>query len=166
MEVVGEHLQDWAQKQKDELQKDVFGRSAFNRYYYAAYLITRMNLGELNPDWKKEKHKAMPNTLMTTVRKPVIRELDKQVKKNIMTKSERSRAESSLKVATASLSNLLKEAYDLRCVADYEPEELISFDNNLLLLKEYKLDSARKWPGKATAYCKTIRKIWRDAGLA
>jgi len=165
MKVVGEQLQDWAQEQKDDLNKDVFGRSAFNRYYYAAYLITRMNLGELNPIWKTEKHKAMPNTLITTVRKPVIRALEKQVKKDVMTESERSKAVGSLKVATAALSDLLKEAYDLRCVADYEPEELISFDNKLLLLKEYKLDSARKWPSKASAYCKTIRRIWRDAGL-
>jgi len=165
MKVVGEQLQNWAQEQKEDLKKDMFGRSAFNRYYYAAYLETRKSLGELNPVWKNEKHRAMPNTLITTVRKPVIRELDKQVRKDIITKSERSKAVSSLKVATASLSDLLAEAYDLRCVADYEPEEPICIDNKLMSLKEYKLNSARDWPNKARAYCKTIRKIWRGAGL-
>jgi len=29
-------------------EADVFGRSAFNRYYYATYLITRALLRELN----------------------------------------------------------------------------------------------------------------------
>lgn len=166
MKAVGEQLQDWAVTQKEIAVKDLFGRSAFNRYYYAAYLVTRKNLGELDPKWKKEKHKALPNTLVTTVRKPVGQELDKQVKKGVITNKERSVALDSLKVATAALSDLLREAYDLRCVADYEPEESIEVDGKVMSLKDCKLNTAREWPSKANAYCKTIRKVWGEAGLA
>lgn len=166
MKVVGEQLQGWAVSQRETEVKDLFGRSAFNRYYYAAYLVTRKNLGELDPKWKKEKHKAIPNTLLTTVRKPVKHELDKQVKKGIMTSKQRADALDSLKAATAALADLLQQAYDLRCVADYEPEESIVVDGKIMTLKDYKLNTAREWPSKASAYCKTIRKVWGDAGLA
>jgi len=166
MKIVGVKLEDWAKDQKEVIEKDAFGRSAFNRYYYAAYLITRHNLGELDSKWKTEKHKSIPNTLVTTVRKPVIKELEKQCKKGTITKSEQSSAMSSLKAATNELSNMLTQAYDLRCIADYEPEISISTKDNILLLKGYKLSTAREWPGKANAYCKTIRKIWGIASLA
>lgn len=41
MKVVGEQLHDWALQKKAQPERDVFGRSAFNRFYYAAFLITR-----------------------------------------------------------------------------------------------------------------------------
>lgn len=166
MKVVGEQLQKWAQEKSELSEKDVFGRSAFNRYYYATFLITRETLGDLNPSWLCEKHKNIQNTLVTTVRKPVISELKKLVRQGIINPGEGSVAENNLKIATTELSNLLNQAYDLRCIADYEPEIHVSIDKKKLLLRNYKLNTASGWPGRASAYCKTIRKVWEEAGLA
>ena len=108
----------------------------------------------------------MPDLLTTAVKRPVVNELKLLIKRGLITQGERGIALTSLNGATSELSNLLTEAYDLRVVADYEPEVPISIDNKVLLLRNYKLNTAREWPGKASACCKTIRKVWRDAGLA
>ena len=46
MKIVGEKLERWALEQKAVDEKDLFGRSAFNRYYYAVFLLTREMLGK------------------------------------------------------------------------------------------------------------------------
>lgn len=166
MKIVGEQLQDWAEGKKIAHEKDVFARSAFNRFYYAAFLITRDMLGELKPEWKKTAHKNIPDLLLTSVKKSVDNELKKLFKKGIFSVSEKSLLKTKINSATIELSNLLKEAYELRVIADYDPEVPIEIKNNILQLRKYKLNSAREWPGKASAFCKMIRKVWGDVGLA
>jgi len=150
MKIVGEQLQDWAEAKKITYEQDVFARSAFNRFYYAAFLITRDMLGELKPKWKNTAHKNIPNLLLTSVKKSVDNELKKQLNRGVISMGEKSSFKTKLNSATVELSNLLKEAYELRVTADYAPEVPILKLNNVLKLKEYKLSSARKWPGKAS----------------
>jgi len=166
MRIVGEQLQVWAEDKKVEHEKDIFARSAFNRFYYASFLITRDMLGELKPEWKKTAHKNIPDLLRTSVKKAVDKELKKLFRKGVVSPGEMSALKTSLNGATSELSNLLTEAYDLRVIADYEPEVPVLTKNKVLLLRKYKLNSAREWPGKTGAFCKTIRKVWRDVGLA
>jgi hypothetical protein len=166
MKIVGEQLEVFAKNCSIPTEQDLFCRSAFNRFYYSAFLITRETLGDLKQSWKKQKHKSIPELLVKGVRDPVSTELDKLVKKNVITEGERSRILTSLKNATSDLSNLLKEGYDVRCIADYEPEVLISIQQRNFLLNNYNLSSAKLWPGRASANCKVIRKAWEDCGLA
>ena len=56
MKIVGEQLESWALDRKVETERDLFGRSAFNRYYYAVFLLTREMLGEFKASWKKTMH--------------------------------------------------------------------------------------------------------------
>ena len=49
MIVVAERLSEIALAEPVEEYADSYGRSAFNRYYYATYLITRDMLRQLNP---------------------------------------------------------------------------------------------------------------------
>lgn len=164
MKIVGEKLEDIALKERDLLSKDLFGRSAFNRYYYAAFLITRKMLGELNFPWKFTPHKEIPNLLNTGVRKGVLSRLRKDAKKGLITEGQKSNLITKLNRATSDLSSLLDEAYDIRVIADYEPEVPISEEGRKLVLKEHKLTTARGWANRASAHCKEIRSVWRDSG--
>lgn len=166
MKVVGEKLESVALLERDVFKKDLFGRSAFNRYYYAAFLVTRKMLGELNPSWKHTAHREIPNLLLTGVRKPVVRKLKQNAKKDLMTLGESSALQTKLTKATMELSNLLLQAYDVRSVADYEPEQQIAIDNKVITLCSCKLTSANTWADKANAFCKDIRKVWKESGVA
>lgn len=165
MKLVGDQLSTWALSQKDDAAQDVFGRSAFNRYYYAAFLVTRAMLSEFDTKWKKQNHSSIPSLLTTTLKKRVKASLDKNVKAGLMSEGERGKLLASLSSSTSELSNLLLGAYSLRCVADYEPEELIAVDGRIIKLQSEKLTSAKSWPDKANSYCKVIRRVWQEAGL-
>ena len=165
MKLVGEKLEDVALSESDGMRKDLFGRSAFNRYYYAAFLITREMLGDIEPKWKKTPHKAIPELLKNAVRKPVVNRLKLNAKKDIITSGELSVLQTKLTKATTELANLLLQAYDVRLVADYEPETHITETKRIITLRSCTLTSANTWADRASAYCKDIRKVWRDSGL-
>lgn len=166
MKVVGEELEKWAYAQSELHKKDLFGRSAFNRYYYAAFLITRDMLSTYNVVWKRAKHAGIPDLLEGEFMKPVINRLRIDAKKNRITESEMKRLKSDLLFATTGLANLLREAYSVRVIADYEPETAIASVGKVISLNSYKLNSASNWASRASSYCKTIHKVWRDVGLA
>lgn len=56
MQYVGSELERLALSDADPNNADLLGRSAFNRYYYAAFLITRETLGYMQPNWKGTQH--------------------------------------------------------------------------------------------------------------
>ncbi|MBS0298713.1 MAG: hypothetical protein JSR32_02075 [Proteobacteria bacterium] len=165
MKVVGEQLEEWAHTQPDSHKKDLFGRSAFNRYYYATFLITREMLSKYKSKWKCTPHAEIPKLLETSFSKSVINQLERKKKQGLMTDGEVSRLRTTLKTATSELAILLREAYDARIIADYEPETAITVKGNAISLKLYKLSSASNWANRADSYCKTIYKVWRDVGL-
>lgn len=165
MKVVGKQLEKWAHTQSDFHKKNLFGRSAFNRYYYAAFLITREMLSNYKSEWKRTPHAEIPRLLETSFSKPVISQLNNYKRKGLMTDGEVSRLRTKLKTATSELASLLREAYDARVIADYEPETTITTKGNIISLKLYKLDSASSWADRANSYCKTIYSVRRDVGL-
>jgi hypothetical protein len=81
MRVVADRLADWAASEADADNADLFGRSAFNRYYYAAYLITREMLRKLDPKWAASGHRQIPDLLQKTVTKKA-RQSIKNAEKN------------------------------------------------------------------------------------
>ncbi len=165
MKIVGEKLETWAQSQSNIHDKDLFVRSAFNRYYYAAFLITREMLGEFDAKWKHTPHRGIPELLEKALKPPVMHQLKKGVRNNIIGDGEMKRLQQNLQIATSELAKMLRQAYDLRIITDYEPETAIVVDENVLLLMSYKLSSARSWADQASKYCKIIRRVWKDAGL-
>ena len=86
-------------------------------------------------------------------------------KKDIITDGEKSILTTRLNRATTELSNLLGAAYDIRVIADYEPEIPIEEYGAKLVLRQHKLTTASGWAGRASAHCKDIRSVWRDSGL-
>lgn len=152
MKTVGNQLEEWARTQSDFHKKDLFGRSAFNRYYYAAFLITREMLSKCKSEWKCTRHAEIPKLLKSSFSKPVINQLTRQEKSGLMTTSDASRLREKLKTATTELANLLKDAYEARVIADYDPETTITTKGNIISLKSYRLNSASSWADRASHY--------------
>ncbi len=165
MQIVAHQLECWANENDEEIEKDLFGRSAFNRYYYASFLITREMLGAFRTTWKRTAHAGIPELLEAGLKKTVVNQIKRNCAKNIMTAREGSVLRDKLRVASAELANLLRIAYDARKIADYEPEIKIITANKVIKLDTHKLSSAAGWPNRASSNCKTIRSVWRDAGL-
>ncbi len=165
LKIVGEKLESIAISETDPVKKDLFGRSAFNRFYYAAFLEVRKMLGELAPKWKRTGHSDIPKLLVKSVRKPVINALKKSLEEDVITKEEFEKLESELLNSTTDLANLLRHAYDVRKTADYDPEKLIEVNGKVISLNSIKLTTAIFWSNKSISYCKSIKKVWKETGL-
>ncbi|MTI99752.1 MAG: hypothetical protein FH752_14145 [Marinobacter adhaerens] len=166
MKIVGEKLESWALGQKDEAEKDLFGRSAFNRYYYAVFLSTRVMLGEFKASWRGTMHASIPDLLRTSVRKEVAKTSKAAARKGLISEAESSQIIQQHNVSVRALAGLLEDAYQVRIIADYEPEIVVHQERDVLSLDSHKLTSAKTWPDRAESYCKSIRKVWKELGLA
>tara|TARA_Y100000589_G_C26891153_1_gene522158 strand:- start:37 stop:537 length:501 start_codon:yes stop_codon:yes gene_type:complete len=166
MKIVGEQLESWALDRKVETERDLFGRSAFNRYYYAVFLLTREMLGEFKASWKKTMHANIPDLLRTAVKKEVVKASKRAVSNGVMTQAETSQLIQQHNRSLSELAELLEKAYQVRLIADYEPDVAVQQERNVLSLDSHKLTTARDWPSRAAAYCKAIRKVWTEVGLA
>ncbi|POZ50478.1 hypothetical protein [Methylovulum psychrotolerans] len=165
MKVVGEQLEKWAHNQAEPHIKNLFGRSAFNRYYYAAFLITREMLGDFEPKWKYTPHSDIPGLLENALRKPILNRLKHAVRFEIISFTEEQRLRQELQIATSELSSLLKSAYNVRIIADYQPETAMKIDGKVISLDDCNLNSASSWADRARAHCKIIRRVRKEAGL-
>ena len=158
MKIVGDQLAAWALAQTEDHKKDLFGRSAFNRYYYAAFLSTRQMLGEFKTEWERTAHRNIPDLLKGKLKKKLTSAIDLSRPEGIKVRDEHNSSVTALAV-------LLEQAYQVRISADYEPEVRIQQTNQAISLSGHTLTSAEEWPGRAASYCEAIRRAWKVAGL-
>lgn len=166
MIVVAERLSQIAFDERIEENADAFGRSAFNRYYYAAYLITRDMLRQLDPSWARTQHGVIPEFLTKTVIRRIRRTAQQQLTRGVLSKSESALLRDNANRSTTDLSELLRDAYAVRCIADYQPERRILRNGNMIRLCDSSIEAARKWPQRAQIHAKTLIRIWRQLGLS
>lgn len=157
MKVVGDQLVIEAGKREGSpTERDLFSRSAFNRFYYAAFLETRSGLQQLGM-WKSGLgHKDVPEYLCGTV----VSELKSKFKPKLPPDSYYR-----CKTAASDLATLLRLAYRRRVIADYVPETLVEFDGGVARLEETPISDASRWCEMAGRYIQTIRKAYVEAGL-
>lgn len=165
MQYVGSELERLALIDLDPNHADSLGRSAFNRYYYAAFLITRETLGFMRSNWKGTAHAEIPNLLEKGLRKPAKDALKKQVKSGLLGNGDESRLLGDLNATGNELAQLLRSAYDARILADYEPEIKTNQSGGIIFLRSHKLTTASKWPARAEKLCAKLRRIWKEVGL-
>ena len=172
MERVGAQLKHWAIDGCPDAAKDVFGRSAYNRYYYAAFLTTKdmlATLGKLcgKKGWGKTPHKAIPDCLQGCVSKKFKKQLKVSIKTTLLNQEEGAKSSEQFQSNINALADLMKSSYEVRIVADYEPEIRIVWgdDGRSPSLNGYGLSSARDWHKKARIYCKEISRSWKEVGL-
>ncbi|MBP6766229.1 MAG: hypothetical protein KA171_00510 [Reyranella sp.] len=152
MHEVGEYLRDKAL----ESNADLFGRSAFNRYYYAAYLSARELLQELDPKWAASSHKAIPD-LMEGI---VVDRLKAVAKRQ----GEHGIVNSAYKAASE-IANVLRTAYAVRVVADYQPNNRVEFSNGTFKLVEHSAAEAASWARRVDTPKGTLLRLYRKLGI-
>ncbi len=57
----------------------------------------------------------------------------------------------------------MTDAYAVRVVADYELEELVSFDEDRRFsLRSVDISDAHQWENKTRMLCETVGKLWNE----
>ena len=158
LQIVAHHLQIEAQK-RSTADRDIFARSAFNRYYYCSFLLTRQLFQSISPNATPHAHKAFPEFLKTTIVKELNRglEIARRTKdgelKNILNRA---------KSAALNLAQQLVLAYAVRVTADYNPESEVEFESkSRFALNGVSVTEAHQWEQKTKSYCRTIEDAWR-----
>lgn len=160
MQIVANHLFDEVQRRIDLAEKNWFGRSAFNRCYYATFLNVRDGLKRMNPKWSELPHKDIPEVLKGTIRKEFSRGKTKASKV-----SDWDTMHMCQRAATAALelSDLMTKGYATRIVADYYPEILISIDaspGHECFLNSIGAKEAQYWSSRSEVYVNEIVSVW------
>lgn len=156
---VGHHLQLEANKPLTP-ERDAFARSAFNRYYYSAFLNIRELLSALDASWSSLPHKSYPDLLKGQVKRrlnearrragrigdtPLINRID------------------NAKRAIDELSKVMSTAYGIRVVADYEPGEAVNFETtSRFALRSVDISDAHEWENSTRVLCQNVRKTWDE----
>lgn len=161
MERVALDLQTSAQALRNDAQGfDLFGRSAYNRYYYATFLLARQMMISFDPNWKGS-HSSLPDQLAGTILKQISNFQRKALK---FGDSGSIAICGSAKSALNDFSALLKEAYSVRVLADYYPEIAVTpIDGERFKLDRTTISSAHDWPIRARNYIAVIQRAWRLA---
>ena len=159
MEVVAQHLQHEATIRISEpSERDLFGRSAFNRYYYATFLITRSMFSNLNVDWTEVPHATYPELLQGKIRKRLV---DGRRKANKVGDYELAKACNQAISAVRSLSEIMQLGFATRVTADYNPEiPVIFLKTSGFKLNSVLISDAHQWPSRARVLTATIEDAW------
>jgi len=128
MRIVGDHLAREATARRVPSERDLFGRSAFNRYYYSAFLAVRSVLRRIEPSWSTPTHQSVPVVLKGEVLRRIKTQIQASERTGMITHSQGEQYYRSAAIAATELSNFLTSARETRRLADYEPETRIVDD--------------------------------------
>lgn len=159
MEIVAQHLQREAIRRNGIVEeRDFFGRSAFNRYYYATFLEVKTGLGRLNPVWGTISHASVPELLEGSIKD----EFKKGQKKAMKLRDGEVIGLCAKAIsATNDLAKLMREGYMSRVTADYHPEIKVEFQGpNRFELNAVPVQNASDWLYRARPLIKTIVTTW------
>lgn len=160
MEVVGLHLRTIASTRPHPAERDLFARSAFNRYYYASYLDVKTVLGTMKVEWGGIPHGDVPSVLVGAVKKALLKGRERAQRA-----SDHDTAELCSRAVHAAheLSRMMTKGYATRVAADYNPEIKIDFtDAYDFTLNLVRVKDAADWPSKARIFLRTIFAAWKQ----
>lgn len=164
LHAVGEHLSATAKANAGAIA-DAYGRSAFNRYYYAAYLEVRELLGQLNADWANQSHANIPKLLEDAVLRKMKTEARKQRQVGAISDSDVERLSRQASSAASAIANTLRTAYSVRVTSDYKPEHVVSFVRGTFSLLTHTDGEARSWLGSIAHQKGILMGVARELGL-
>jgi hypothetical protein len=160
MERVALFLQKKAIEHRKRDDFDVFGRSSFNRYYYAVFLQVRAAIREFEPQWQPV-HSQTPGYLTGSIQRELSNFRSKSMRRG---NADAVRVSSEGISAIQSLSDLLTRSYAVRVVADYQPEVRVALaDGSRFTLQSTSINEAHSWPSEADRYLRVLRRAWRLA---
>jgi hypothetical protein len=137
---------------------DLFGRSSFNRYYYAAYLQVRAILGDLDRTWATLSHASIPELLTGQI----LSRIKHQSKRAAQIRDGEAVGICNRAASSAhDLADLMKAAYAVRIAADYHPDIAVEPDGEgRFRLYQVNVTAAHEWPARALAHGEKIRRAW------
>jgi len=138
---VANHLRDHACGLEEEPEIDLFGRSAFNRFYYACYWEIRTNLPDMVKDWTKMGHKSLPECLKASVLTDTTNTLEKLRRSKVISDADFGRLYPRITRSIAEIARLLEQGYSVRCTADYNPDFKATKTGSSLILDGIKLST-------------------------
>lgn len=161
MEQVALSLQKWAVERRRNLDDfDLYGRSAFNRYYYASFLTVRELIVEFEPQWAGG-HSTVPEFLTGSIEREI---------KRFRTSAQKRQQPDAVELcnravtALASLSSLMQTAYSIRVTADYNPQiRVVDSDKDRFTLGTTSITDAHNWVSQTRTLTQVIRRAWRLA---
>lgn len=141
---------------------DLFGRSSFNRYYYAAYLQVRSMLGDLDKAWGTVQHASIPDLLVGQVRKKIRCRRRRAAK---VGDTEAVQICGRAMASASELAALMKEAYAVRVTADYFPDvTVVHDDGERFTLNSVGVTEAHDWVFRARRHSEAITRALRLPG--
>ncbi len=165
MKAVGDKLRDLALSARSADEADKFGRSAFNRYYYAAFLVVRSVLMNIAPAYTRSSHKDLPNLLKERVYREAKDQARRLERAGQLSAAQKSAMITSIQICVEDLAQLLRLGYAVRCVADYKPEEPAMCRNGNLHLGGCTAGAAQHWPERAARSAGQLQAKWRELGF-
>jgi hypothetical protein len=161
LQIVADHLRLEATSRFQTPDGDYFGRSAFNRYYYATFLEIKTVLGRLREEWSGNvAHADIPVLL----RGRIVEDLKKGKSKAMKTSDSYAISLCSQGIVAArDLAQMMETCRAIRVVADYNPEIPIEFTQaNNFTLGSTPVNEAGRWPNRARACLSSIEGAWRQ----
>ena len=165
MKIVADKLKELALASSIGHEIDQYGRSAFNRYYYAIFLVVRSTLMNINPSWARSPHKNFPDILTGSVYRAARNQALKLERAGQLKPREKSGMITSIKICVEDLAQLLQTGYEARLIADYSPEEIVRRVADNLQLRNYTMRAAQTWPKLAERRAGQLGAKWRELGL-
>jgi hypothetical protein len=165
MRIVGDYLAEGALGQGNNSSIDLFARSAFNRYYYAVYLIVNESISLINPTWSKMNHADLPEVLKGKVIKTIKDDIKRKIKNDVIPYHIGENIKQKVIHSANELSNLLDEAYRIRVIADYQPDIKVEIRSGTFLLDGEKISVAKMWKNTAETHTNSLIKAYKDVGL-
>jgi hypothetical protein len=161
MEIVAKHLESEALNRNSPQETDVFGRTAFNRYYYATFWIVRNAIAKIDPKWNEPSHGDLPNLLEGAFINRFRKEIKKAGVLGGKVESLNARSNSS----AANLASLMRHAYALRVQADYKFDAGVTKNGAVLVMKDTKTSEAANWPRRAEMLTSDLLNVAKQIGL-
>ncbi|RQN41009.1 SPFH domain-containing protein [Paraburkholderia tropica] len=165
MEQVADSLARQAIASLDADGANLFGRSAFNRYYYGVYLAVRAMLQVGHPEIQRFQHKDLPDELTGKVRNRIMEASRQQIKRKLLDEGHAAQLIDSATTALRELAEILREGYRIRVVADYDPSAKAIVQNGHVLLQDKTTDAARQWGRRAERAIGQVKRVWRQLGI-
>ena len=160
MEKVAHFLQVEAMNRLDLEERDTFGRSAYNRYYYATYLCVRDAFATMNVQWETAPHKSYPAILDGKIKKTLSASKSKanRIKDTDLTRHIDIAIRSALE-----LSKIMERGYSVRVAADYNRNVRVDFGSGARFsLSGIDISEAHKWPERARVLTLAIKAAWKQ----
>jgi hypothetical protein len=167
MKTVGDTLAAVALTPGSDETRDLHGRSAFNRYYYAIFLHTRQYLrdfGFVSED-DGPNHSDYPGMLVGSVLRRIKAVISRRERDTLINHSDARRLKALAHEHLTIIADTMSTAYRIRVVADYEPSVQVHFQLGSFSLENTKWSTASTWATTVQRELKSLRTLCFNIGL-